>query len=158
MSSSEVCKQLLLSDRQCLVMVHRGQGCVVIKVAGIIQGLHYWPASTYCCAHKLEYACDVLNRHASHNARQDGQAFQIAGCGIKTRVSHCQLVTYLMGAEALLAKHASQSSVLNQGCVVMSATPPLRFPILLLKSACTCAEPVESPLSCHHDRKRHHAK
>ncbi len=49
-----------------------------------------------------------------------------------------------MGAEAFLAKHASQSSVLNQGCVLMSATPPLRFPNLLLKSACACAEPVGS--------------
>ncbi len=60
MSSSEICKQLLLSCRQCLVMVHGGQGCVVIKVAGIIQGLHHWPAPTYCCTHKLKYACNML--------------------------------------------------------------------------------------------------
>ena len=66
--------------------------------------------------------------------------------------------TYLMGAEALLAKHASQSSVLNQGCVLMSATPPLRFPTLLLKSACKCAEPIESMLSCCYNNKRQHTK
>ena len=95
----------------------------------------------------------------SHNARQDDQAFQTAGCVLQIKVRIASLnVTYLMGAEALLAKHASQSSVLNQGCVLMSATPPLRFPILLLKSACTCGEPTESMLSCCHaaDDKRHH--
>lgn len=108
---------------------------------------------------QTKVACDVSVWYASHNARQDGRAFQTAGCVLHIRVCIASPnVTYLMGAEALLAKHASQSSVLNQGCVLMSATPPLRFPILLLKSACTCAEPTELMLSCWHDDKRHHTK
>lgn len=44
--------------------------------------------------------------------------------------------TYLMGAGMRFVKHASQSRVLNQACDLMSVTPPLRLPNLLLRSAC----------------------
>ncbi len=153
MSYSEVCKQLLLIGRQCLVMAHRGQGCVVIKVAGIIQGLHEWPAPTYSHKLKLHAMCWFDMRHTMPD-----KMAKHSDCYLCAR-GNCiasLYVTYLMGAEALLAKHASQSSVLNQGCVLISATPPLKFPILLLKSACTCTEPIESMLSCYHSNKRHH--
>ena len=46
--------------------------------------------------------------------------------------------TYLMGADMRFVKQASQSMVLNQACDLISATPPLRLPNLLLRSACMC--------------------
>lgn len=41
--SSKICKELLLSCRQGLLVPHGGQSSVVVKIASIINSLDNWP-------------------------------------------------------------------------------------------------------------------
>ena len=140
-ASSKVCKELLLSCRQCLCMLHGGQRSIVIKIAGIIYSLDHRPEKVTICNSLTVCLPPIKLIMPLHNAMLElpttiHSAWVAARGACRKGCEGPTVDTYLMGADMRFVKHASQSRVLNQACDLMSVTPPLRLPNLLLRSAC----------------------